>query len=113
MKTSRLLITVLTVILCAFATDAAFAKGELPKPKATPEPKKVDAHTATIVSVSRSEISVKSSHDTATFRIDNRTSISLGGTRVGADGLNAGMYADVTAGSSDPRLALSIEAKSH
>ena len=109
MKTSRLLITLLAIILCAFATDVAFAKG-MKKPKPTPVPEKSSAHS-TIVSVSNTDISVKAGHDTKQFKITNYTTVTLDDHRVGVGALKAGMYADVTPGGIDPGVAMSIAAK--
>jgi len=113
MKTPCLFITLVTIAFCAFAPDS-FAKGKsLPKPKPTPEPKKVNASSPIIVSVSSSEISVKSAQNNMKYRIDNRTSITLDGARVSADGLKAGLLADVTPSSLDPGLAISVVARTH
>ena len=108
MKTSHLLATLVTVILCAFATDVAFAKG-MKKPKATPVPEKSSAHS-TIVSVSQGAISVKARHDTKNYTLDGHTTITLEGNRVGVGALKAGQYAKITPGGIDPVVAMSITA---
>lgn len=115
MKTSRLLFAVVAVVICAFAPDAAHA-AKRPRLKPTPVPEKINAHAALIVTVSNGAIEVKSSHETAKYRIDSRTSITLDGERATVGALKAGMYADVTASTIDPSLAVSIAAtnpKSH
>ena len=108
MKTSTLLPTFLAVLVCAFATDAAYGKG-LPKAKPTPVPEKSSAHSV-IVNVSNNGISVKAGHDTKEFKIDGHTTVTLDGNRVAIGALKAGMYADVTPGNLDPKAAMSIAA---
>jgi hypothetical protein len=110
MKTSRLITILLTVVLCAVSTETAFAKRKLSKAKPTPTPKKVNAHSATILSISRGAISIKSPSETLNYRIDYRTSITLDGSTVAVDALRRGMYADVTPSGLDPGLAMSITA---
>ncbi|MEO6789106.1 MAG: hypothetical protein ABI318_23535 [Chthoniobacteraceae bacterium] len=115
MKTSRLLATLLAVVICAFATDVAFAKGRAPKNKPTPEPAKGTSHSV-IASVSNNVIALKNSHDTKSYKIDGRTAITLDGGRAGVGALKAGMYAEVTASTIDPGLAVAVDAtnpKSH
>ena len=107
MKTSRLLTIILTIILCAFATDSAFAKGK-GKSKAAPTPEKGTGHV--IVSVSDRAISVKNGHDTKNYRIDGHTEFTLDGTKVAAGAVKAGMNAEITPGSIDPGLALFVVA---
>lgn len=107
MKTSRLLAALLAIVLCTFATDAAYAKGG--KPKAKPVPVKSSAHSV-IVTVSNNAISVKSGHDTKQFKMDGHTTVTLDGNKVAAGALKAGMYAEVTPGGIDPGVAMSVAA---
>ena len=108
MKTSALLPTFLTIILCAFAADAAYGKG-LPKGKPTPVPAKSSAHSL-IVTVSSTGISVKTGHDTKQFKIDSHTIVTLDGNIAAVGALKARHVCGRHPGGIDPSAAASISA---
>jgi len=109
MKTSRILIPILSLAISLLWTNPASAAVK-PRVKATPVPEKINAGGAKIESVSADSITVKASKTSQTYKIDSHTAITVNGKKGTAEDLKAGMRVEVDGSKIDPTKALSIKA---